>query len=294
MKKIVLLVVMAFLFNGCTTYIFTNRTLPPEMVLDMQPSKIVFNNQFEYQLNPGIKDKHEEAYEVGIEEFGKTLVEFKPSNEEKVIFIKDTTKYISGNENSNDSLWIKAEIIKICETYDADFYLSIDSVYFYFNWQVNREDNDDGSVSKTKDFYLMGNYYITLFNGSGNPIKRTILEKSSHYASRPTLGALITIKPNLDNAKDNIKIISSEAGQEYFSMFYPSIESDILLELYTGKVFKETNALIRSHRYDEAITLLQDMTATLSPKQAEKAQHNLEVASQLKQNGMNKSFIRME
>ena len=288
MKNILFLIVITFMINGCTTYVFTSRTLPPKLVLDKQPAKIAFGSQFEYQLNPGIKDKHENAYQIGIEEFGKTLSEFKPSNNQKVIFLNDTTNHTFLSIHSGDSLQINTQITGVCNRYNTDYYLVLDSVYFYFDWEVNREEFDDGSVSKTKDFYLMGNYYLTLFNHDGTVMEKTLLEKSIHYASRPTLGALITIKPNLDNAKEKIRKLSNEAGQEYFSMFYPSFESDIMVELYTGKVFKESNALIRSGKYDEAIPLLQDMTKTLSPKLAEKAKHNLDAAFELKQNGANK------
>lgn len=288
MKNIFFLFAMALLINGCTTYVFTSRTLPPELVLEKQPATIVFVNQFEYQLNPGIKDKHEEAYKIGIEEFSRTLSEFKPSNNQKVIFINDTTEHVFLSKNSGDSLQAKTELTGVCNRFNADYYLALDSVYFYFDWEVNREEFDDGSVSKTKDFYLIGNYYLTLFNRDGNVSKKTLLEKSIHYASRPTLGALITIKPNLDNAKEKMRKLSNEAGQEYLGMFYPSFESDIVLQLHTGKVFKETNALIKSGKYDEAIRLLQDMTNVPDSNRAAKAQHNLEVALELKRNGANK------
>lgn len=288
MKNIFLLIIIAFLLNGCTTYVFTNRTLPPELVLEKQPARIVFGNQFEYQLNPGIKDKHEDAYKVGIDEFLQTLTEFNPSNEKKVTFLNDTTNHSPGNTNSGDSLLIKSAIADVCNKYNADYYLLLDSVYFYFDWQVTREEFDDGSVSKTKDFYLIGDYYLTLLTRNGNVAKKTVLEKSIHYASRPTLGALITIKPNLDNAKNKIEKLASEAAQEYFSMFYPSFESDIALQLHAGKAFKETNALIKSGKYDEAIQLLQDMTKIPDSNLANKAQHNLDVAFQLKRNGANK------
>lgn len=294
MKNIIFLFALALLLNGCTTYVVTKRTLPPEMILEKQPSKIVFKNQFEYRLNQEIKDKHEDAYRVGIDELGKTLVEFKPSNDEKVIFYIDTAKYVSANKKTIDSAAIKSEINKKCEVYGADFFLSLDSVYFNFDWEVIREENDDGSVSKTKDFYLIGDYYLTLYDSIGNLLKMTKLEKSIHYSSRPTLGALVTFKPNLDNAKDKIAKISDEAGQQYFSMFYPSIESGIVLELHTGKAFKETNALIKTQQYNEAIIILQDLAKTLNPKLAAKAQHNLDVANELKQNGMDKTLIPMD
>lgn len=271
-----------------------NRTLPPEMVLEKQPAKIVFQNRFDYRSNPGIKDKHEAAYKISIDEFANTLAKIKPSEDKKVIFNIDTTRMNSGANPEDDSTAIMHEIRALCKTTNSDFYLSLDSLYLYFDWEVIRDEDEDGSVSKTKEFYLMGDYYLTLFNVEGRIRNRTVIEKSIYFKSRPTLGSLITFQPNLDNAKKKLTNIAEEAAIEYVGLFYPSIEKDIPRQLHASKIFKETNALIKGQKYNEAIRKLQKMTKTLNPKLAAKAQENLDVVIELRDNNIRKSLNHID
>ena len=256
------------------------------MVLEKQPAKIVFCNNFDYQAHPDIKDKHKDAYEFGIEEFANALVYSPQPDNATVVFLYDSTRNYNISKNPYDTLAMKNEINSLCEKNNADFLLSLDRLNFYYDWEVIREEDSDGNVSKTKEFFLYGNYYLTLYNVNGSVRKSNYLERSCFYSSRPTLGALITIKPNLNNAKKQIQKLSNEAGKEYLAVFYPTLE-DHILKLYTGKVFKETNRLIKYKQFNEAIILLQDLTNDPKHKIAAKARHNLSIAKELKLNNTN-------
>ena len=286
MKNIISLISLVFLFNSCTTIVFMNRKVPPKLVLEKQPARIIFNNYFDYQANPEIKDKHEAVYKMGIEKFARALVDLTPPNKTTIVFLYDTTHNYQNTDIIFDTLSMKNDIISSCETNNADFLLSLDSLDLYFDWEVIREDQSDGSVSKTKFFYLFCDYYLTLYDSKGIVKQRNYLKKSCFYSSRPTLGGLFTIKPNLKMAKNQIYKVANDAGKEYLSLFYPSIENCIR-ELYIGKVFKETNTLIKSQYYNEAIILLQDLANNPNTKLAAKAQHNLNVAKELKYNNIN-------
>jgi hypothetical protein len=253
--------------------------------LEKQPARIVFSNQFDYSGNPGIKDKHEEAYRIGIEEFGKSLVNETSSENSVVIFAVDTNRIRHTESEVFDSEVPKNKILSVCREHGADYFLCLDSLRLFFDWEVIREDDPiDGSVSKTKDFYLFNNYYVTLYDASGEIIERTLLERSIYYSSRPTIIALITIVPNLDNAKEKIRILAHDTGMEYIGLFYPSEETYGQRELYTGKAFKETNSLILTGQYDQAIKLLQEMQRKSDPKLLRKINNNLNVATEMKAN----------
>jgi hypothetical protein len=292
MKPFLYLVSLLLFLAGCKTPVYLNRTNPPELVLDKQPATIVFSNHFDFLANPGIKDKHEVAYQTAIEEFGRALTMTQPEAGQVVFFVTDSTTA----ENHKDHLFEEnvavGRIQDITLSYDGDYLLVLDSLRLHFDWEVVREENPEGSVSKTKDFYLISNYYVTLYDATGEVTKRTLLGRSLLYTSRPTLGALITILPNLANATEKIRILARDAAMEYSAMFYPSEERIGQRELFTGKAFAESNALIQSGRYDEAIRILQELSANSKPKLALKAVHNLEVASELKMNNLGKDFLR--
>lgn len=288
MKNVLYLLSFVLIFSNCSTTVFLTRTNPPELVLESRPGRIVFSNQFNYQANAGIKDKHEAAYKTGIEEFVNTLVNDTLHENPIVIFLIDTTASIHKTNGLFEGMMPKEEISSVCRAFNADYLLSLDSADLHFEWEVIREEDPmDGSVSKTKDFYLFNNYYVTLYDTTGGIIKRTCLEKSHYYTSRLSFIPLFTILPKLGKAEENIVMLASVAAMEYLGMFYPSEASYAQRKLYTGKVFKETNSLIFSRQYENAIGLLQQKTNSPKQKLAMKAQHNLNVARELHLNCLN-------
>lgn len=285
MKLLYYLTLILVVLSGCTTPVFLYRTNPPEMVLDEKPATVVFANQYDYRSNPDIKDKHEVAYESAIRDFGRSL-SFTPKEVDPVVvFVTDTLSPLP----VNDSILIQdldsARILFILEPYSADYLLTLDSLSLFFDWEVIREENpDDGSVSKTKDFYLIGRYFLSLYDQKGMIVKQTLLDRSMLYASRGTLGALVTILPNMSNGLDKIQVLSRDAAAEYTTMFYPVREQTGYRTLHAGKAFNESNALIIAGRYDKAIPLLEDIASGPKSGLARKARHNLKVISELQGN----------
>jgi hypothetical protein len=283
MNKLIPFVLMILIFYSCSTSVYLTRTVPPELVPDNPPARVVFSNQFDYLSNPGIKDKHEIAYQTGIRQFTETLAKDSVHENPVVIFLIDTVGKIHASDKFYDNQMPVDEIKAICQTHEAAFLLSLDSLRLHFEWETIREEDPDGSVSKEKYFYLFSNYYVSLYDSSGGLFKRTLLEKYMLYSSRPTLSGLITIQPNLANGLEKIEKLAISAGIEYINMFYPSVETYDKKTLYGGKYFEETNSLIKQQECDKAIELLVEMTHSPKTKLAMKARHNLSVAQELKQ-----------
>ena len=283
MNKLIPFVLMILIFCSCSTSIYLTRTVPPELVPDNPPARVVFSNQFDYLSNPGIKDKHEIAYQTGISQFAETLAKDSVHENPVVIFLIDTIGIIHSSEKLFNNQMPVDEIKSLCQTNKATYLLSLDSLRLHFEWETIREVDPDGSVSKEKYFYLYSNYYVSLYDSSGGLFKRTLLEKSMLYTSRPTLSGLITIQPNLANGLEKIKKLAISAGIEYINMFYPTNETYDKKTLYGGKYFEETNSLIKQRECDKAMELLVEMTHSPKTKLAMKARHNLSVAQELKQ-----------
>jgi hypothetical protein len=148
---------------------------------------------------------------------------------------------------------------------------------------VIREEQPDGGVSKTKDFYLISSYYVSLYDSSGELVKRNLLEKSDLYTSRPTLGALITIQPNLARATEKIVPLAREVAAEYHRMFYPTEVTAGYKKLYTGKIFTESNEMIKNSSFDKAIEMLEQLPYTSQSSMQKKIRHNISVAKYLKE-----------
>ncbi len=282
MKHFLYLSLILVVLSSCTTPVFLYRTNPPEMVLPEKPATIVFANQYDYWSKPEIKDKHEVAYQAAIRDFGRALTVKPEEVDPTVIFSAETIT----DKKDNDTLRLQKldsnGIHSILEPYSADYLLTLDSLSLFFDWEVFREENpEDGSVSKTKNFYLIGRYFVTLYNPDGVVVKQTLLDRSMLYSARPTLGALITILPNLSNGLEKIQVLSRDAAAEYKTMFYPVREQTGYRELHAGKAFNESNAHIIAGRFDEAIPLLDAIASGPKSGLARKARHNLKVISEL-------------
>jgi hypothetical protein len=252
------------------------------MTLDYKPARIAFINQYDYPADTRIKEKHRVAYQWAISEFAKTLTAHPSDTVYFTFQIEDSLRKIPATNQQGGRLLSEDYIKGLFKSYHSDMLLILDTLKLKFDWETIRDEDVDGSVSKTKNFYLMSDYYLSLYDSTGGLYKRTLLDESLLYTSRPTLSGLITIQPNLANAGKEIRELANRSGTRYLNMFYPGIIREART-LYGGKSFAESNALIQTHVYDKAIELLTRVSDSENPKVAAKAQHNLSVAKELKQ-----------
>ncbi len=265
--------------TGCTTTAFLVNTLPPEIESDAG-DRIGFVNRFDYRSNALIKEKHDTAYSEGISVFTETLTgDTQPDRRITFFLPEDTTIAQFPTLTLNNELQGN-DIMAFCRDNQATHLLTLDSLKLGFDWETVREESEDGSVSKTKTIFLLGSYYLSLFDSAGALVRKTLLDRSMVYAVRPTLSGLITIVPNLAKGREKIKTLAHDAAIQYTDMFYPS-EVRIPKILNAGKAFAESNALIQKQEYEAAILLLTPMTQSPKKSLARKAQQNLDVAREL-------------
>ena len=265
--------------SGCTTTTFLVKTLPPE-IESQAGNRVGFVNRFDYRSNALIKEKHDTAYYEGIHAFAQALTgDTLPDRRISFFLPEDNSIALSPSLILNNEL-PEEEIKAFCHGNLASHLLTLDSLKLGFDWETVREEDEDGSVSKTKHIYLLGSYYLSLYDSAGVLVKKTLIDRSMDYAKRPTLTELITFVPNLARALEKIKILAGDAAFQYTDMFYPS-EQKISKVLHAGKPFAESNALIQKKEYEAAIGLLTPMTQSPKKSLARKAQQNLDVARDL-------------
>lgn len=281
MRTYVVLFVLLLILTSCTKTIFLTRTIPPELVPEKKPATIAFINQFDYAANPSIKDKHEVAFRTALEEFTRTLAAHQTADLSFTFNPSDTLRKSERAVDYRDEPIPAEEVKELCASRHAGYILILDTLYLGFDWETIRDEDMDGSVSKTKNFFLLGDYYLSLYESSGTLIKRTYLDKSVFYRSRPTLSGLITFVPNLARATDEIRLMSKDAGLQYIGMFYPAEVNESRM-LHAGKKFAVTNNLLAQNEYNRAIELLTEMTRSPNYKISQKAAHNLSVAQEIR------------
>lgn len=262
--------------SSCSSLLFLDKTLAPEIIPEKEHNVITFVNDFDYTLPVYVKSKNAETFNFGV----ANLIDGLSS-----AFSKDGSFSFLVTDTLNKSVGIGLlttlmpmdSVRAICTRYTADMLLVLDSMNIFFDWETIVEDGGDGSKNKTKNFYLFTTFYISLYSAKGELINRSKVERSSFYKSRPALSGLITFKPSLANARIKVGNLAFLTGQDYVDKFYPKVVQESR-KIFTGKVFKESNMYMETGRWGKAIELLEQLTKSPDPKTAEKARQNLSVA----------------
>lgn len=267
------------LLVSCLSYIGVQRPLSPEIPLNSTSNNIVFVNYFDYTNPFLVEEKHRSAYREGINGLAQGI---------STGFSKEVrVRYTIGDTLRTDmkkGLLTEAQpldsVRKICSLFNADMLLALDSVRVLFNWETITEENEDGSKSKTKNFFIVFRGFLTTYASNGDILNRSEVERSDLYKSRAALSGLITVQPALEKAADEVRGIAIQAGSDYVSKFYPSVTTETKM-LYGGKIFKESNISLSKKECKQVEDYLNGLTGSKDSKTAKKAAHNLNVAREV-------------
>lgn len=278
MKKSVFIIVTIILVvtaPGCSTLMFINQSYPPEIGLKSDNNVFAVSNHFDY-MRPGyIKEKHEDIYRAGTNAFIDNLINsFQGSDFIRGELYDTLVPYQSG-QSFTDILSEEAAM-DLCNRYNSTHLLTFDSLYMGFDWETIVEEDDDGSRSKTKYFYLLYRAFVSLYDNEGALIDRSLLDLSMVYKARPTLSGLITIQPALAKAQDEAVAMASQAAFQYHDKFFTTV-GRIPYKVYTGKIFKNSFRLMQYGNWEDAIKELIPMTSSGDPKIKKKAANNIAV-----------------
>lgn len=280
MKRLIwllLTVSIIFILSACAKIIYIGRRIDPEIVLEKEHHNIIFINLFDYTSPANVKEKEAVSYRAGMMSLLDGLSSF--SNDSSFsFFVADTLK--KGIKNGLLTTLMPVDsVTSICNKNKVNMLLALDSMNIFFDWETIVDNNDDGSISRIKNFYLITRYYLSLYSFTGDLINRSELDQSSLYRSRPTLSGIITIKPSLARARGEVGNMAFQAGQDYVSKFYPQIIQDTK-QLFSGKSFRESNSYVFAKDWKKAIELLEELIKNKDPVIADKARHNLEVVQE--------------
>jgi hypothetical protein len=270
-------IAILFSMSSCSSFIYVHKTYDPEIIPEKKPGKILFVNLFDYTSPAYVKEKNGISYHAGVMKLVEGLSSSFSKDESFSFFIGDTLKKDIAIGQLTAYL-PKDTILAICERYNIDMLLTLDSLNIFFDWETIVNEDVDGK-EKSKNFYLYTRFYLSFYSATGNLINRSMIEKSSFYKSRIALSALITFTPSIANAIESVKPLSFQAGQDYVSKFYSKTVQESR-QIYAGKAFKESNLFIRLRNWDKATELLDQLAKSPDPRIAEKARHNMSVVKE--------------
>lgn len=275
-SRLALILIVALSGTSCTTLLFIKKTLPPEITLESAGNSMVIQNYFDYTRPEYVKEKHEEVFHAAVASFTRELVS-SLEGENLVMAIQGDTlvRKIKGRIPSD--MLNPDSVSSVCNRYNTNLMLSVDSVYIGFDWETETMEDDDGSRYRVKSFYLEVQPFLSLYNSQGILIDRSYVYRQVLYKDRLALSGLITIKPSLAKAIAEVTILAGESGHDYGAKFFGSYGT-FEYKVFYSKPFDVSYSLMLNREWADAIRELLPLAESSEKKIAKRAANNLWVA----------------
>jgi hypothetical protein len=180
----------------------------------------------------------------------------------------------------------------ICAGHGADMLIALDSINLRVDWDINLEEDDEGSTTLVKDFFLYVNNYMTLYSSGGEVVDRCAGEKSAFIKSKRTIFGMFG-GPTVATARESVRSLARDGAKDCLNKFYPFTEH-YTETLYNGGPLKEINELVIAGHPEEAVGPLTDLVESSKPGLAYRASSNLAVVNIILENSRKKEQIMLE
>ncbi|WP_299823495.1 DUF6340 family protein [uncultured Pontibacter sp.] len=276
-----LLVACAFILTqySCTSVLYVNTTLPPDVAVTHDQWKVVAVNRFNPALLPFNREKKLDAFEQGAKEAFYGVTEAILQDDTFVLIAADTT----GNylQTAAKQALTPEQVQSIHAKHPHHLVLALDNFDAYFEQETFREKNGDGSVSKTAHYTLHTRSYWTLYDSTGAVLDRASLTKQELYDSRGVLSGLLAIGQSIANAGPVIDKLAWQTGMDYWKRLQPRHIS-FARPYYSNKDFTPAAYSMAASDWDKAVILLTPIAESGQRKNAAKAAYNLAVVHEAK------------
>jgi hypothetical protein len=268
------LIIIVVLFS-CNRVVYIGKRTDPEIILKKGHHDIVFVNLFDYTLPVNANKKDKISYHAGVMNLLDGLSSF--SSDSSFNFLVGDTLKKSKETGILTTLLPIDTINAICKRLNTNLLLALDSVSIFFE-QDTVINNYYGRKYRTINFVLNTSFFLSLYSDDGYLIDRSEVDQSSIFSPRTVMPGFILV-PSVSGAGEEIENLAYQAGQDYVSKFYPQLIKETK-QLFSGKLFKESNNYIFSKNWSKATELLEQLVKNKDPEISGKARHNLEVAKE--------------
>ena len=272
--KLLQIAAVISLLSSCTKIVYIGRRVDPEIILDKEHHNIVFVNVFDYTSPSIVKARERLPYHNGVMGLLEGLSSFS-NDTSYTLILGDSLK--KGIDKSLLTTLLPLDTVKtVCSRYNCNLLLSLDSLSLFFNWHIDTIRDNSGYRQTVRNFYLSGNFFLSLYNSAGDLINRSEVDQSQLFRSRPPSFGNSNFQPALARGSIEAGSLAVDAGQDYVAKFYPQLVRETK-QLFSGSAFKESNDYIFAKNWNKAIDLLEQLSKNQDSNIAEKARHNLEI-----------------
>lgn len=267
------------LLHSCTSVLFINTTLPPEVPVTNDQWKVVAINRFNPALLSINREKKEDVFAFGASEafFGATEAILQDPTFS--LAATDTTGTYTAQAAGQQLT--REQVQSIHRQYPHHLILTLDNLDAFFEQETVREKDSDGTVTKTAHYTLNTRTTWSLYDSTGTVLDNVTLSRAELYNSRGVLSGLLAIGPSMSNAGPVLNRLAWQTGQDYWRRLHPK-QINFERPYYSGKHFTEAAHSMANSDWQKAVGLLTTVAENGSRKNAAKAAYNLAVVHEAK------------
>lgn len=142
--------------------------------------------------------------------------------------------------------------------------------------EVVKQEDSDGSTSKTAAYSLVVRTRWTLYDAQGKVLNQSTAEVARPYQQRAVLSGLLAAGPALAQAGAKVQELAGLAGTEYGQRYLPK-QLTLERNYYTSRELETAAASLHRRDWVAAATPLKTLAASADAKLAAKAAYNLSV-----------------
>jgi hypothetical protein len=272
----IVLIILIFFSSSCYTYVAFEKPTPPEIIPEKRVNNIAFINTYDYTIPDSSSGKENNVYQAGITKVINGLKKSLASDENINFIVIDTLVRGKALTVLPDSL--NPDSVKnICRRYNSTMLLVLEAFNMSMDWEQDVEEDEDGSRSRTNNYYLYMSAGLSLYSESGDVIDRSIEPCRSLYESRAALIGIAVFVPSIYKAEKQIGQLAEFVAENYVNKFYPGTAT-VSRKIFYAKNMIGADKYLMEHEWEKAIDLLKPLAASPDPKIARKAANNLSVA----------------
>jgi hypothetical protein len=274
-------ILVLLLLSSCTAPLYFEKTEPPEISLEIKPCRIAVVNIYDYTEPQTVRAENQKVYRNAINKFGLELSKIGATDSLYKFFFADSL--FKGISPENQSLVLPVDTIhQLTSVYKADYLLTTDSVSFFLQEDEPDESDESGIRLALNNFYLIADFFLSLYDNSGNIIDRTEVSMATKYATKIMMTYFSDLQPSFSKATVQAGELGISAADDYADRFYP-VKTQEQRYVYSGGKFRKANELMVKEKWDKALEILNHLASSPKPALSEKAEHNLSVLKEVQE-----------
>lgn len=206
---------LLMLASGCSSYMTYFEIEPPRIMLKTDQTEMLFISRFDTSAFNFNQKKKTKVFNEGYKKYIQGVMDGFD------LFVVDVEwmENVDLNIASKPEPLAKTDIQRLCKENGSSLLLVVEDFEMYRDKSVEVEEKDDGSKSRTANFFVIVNITMNLYDQEGELIDNQPIYDKRHLSSRSVFSGLLSVGPALGNRGKEIYPMLNELGAGYVYNF---------------------------------------------------------------------------